>query len=216
MAVSRAQQVGIWIIAVALTVGTIFSFAAIIIANDNESSQQQALDEATAQYQADYAAYQAEVAAAAAEMSDEYYDQFVAYESRVSSFDADTVTELKTEDLEIGDGEEIAEGDSFTAYYIGWNPNGEIFDSSIEEDSLRAPFEAQPGGVISGWSDGVVGMKVGGVRELTIPADQAYGETGSGDLIEPNMPLKFVVMVVPPIDIAEPEIPEILLQSYGL
>jgi hypothetical protein len=58
-------------------------------------------------------------------------------------------------------------------------------------------------------------MKVGGVRELTIPSDKAYGEAGSGDKIPANTPLKFIVMVIPtPEAIKEPAVPQELLQYY--
>jgi hypothetical protein len=69
--------------------------------------------------------------------------------------------------------------------------------------------------VIKGWTDGTVGMKVGGVRELTIPSDQAYGATGSGTNIPPNTPLKFVIMVIPtPETIPQAAIPPELLKYY--
>jgi len=59
-------------------------------------------------------------------------------------------------------------------------------------------------------------MKVGGVRELTIPADKGYGSTGSGDKIPANSPLKFVIMVIPTPDaIAEPAVPQELLDYYN-
>ena len=58
-------------------------------------------------------------------------------------------------------------------------------------------------------------MNVGGIRELTIPSDLAYGETGSGDDIPANTPIKFVMMVIPtPETIEQPEIPTELLQYY--
>lgn len=58
-------------------------------------------------------------------------------------------------------------------------------------------------------------MKVGGIRELTIPADKAYGETGSGGTIAPNTPLKFVIMIIPtPETIPQPAVPAELLKYY--
>ena len=51
-----------------------------------------------------------------------------------------------------------------------------------------------------GWYDGVEGMKIGGVREVTIPAGLAYGETGSGEDIPPNTPIKFLIMAIPPAE----------------
>lgn len=190
MSATTGQRIGIWIIAVFMLVGTIGSFAIIVLANNNAQQDQQRYDSLLAEYQA-------EVAAQETELSERYYDEFSQYASRVSAFDAASVTELQTEDLKVGDGEELTADSTFTAYYIGWNPEGTIFDGSLDDGALKAPFTASPGSVIQGWSDGVIGMKVGGVRELTIPSDLAYGETGSGDAIAPNSPIKFVMMVIP-------------------
>ena len=191
MAATRTQRIGIWIIAVFMAVGTIGSFAIIVLANSNSQNDQ-------ARYNQLLADYQADVEAQNQALSDEYKDKVSGYTSRVSAFDAASVTELKTEDLEQGAGEELTAESSFTAYYIGWNPEGTIFDSSLNEDgSLKAPFSASPGGVITGWTEGIVGMKVGGVRELAIPSDMAYGETGSGNDIPPNTPIKFVIITIP-------------------
>jgi FKBP-type peptidyl-prolyl cis-trans isomerase FkpA len=190
MSATKAQRIGIWIIAAFMAVGTIGSFAIIILANKNQQTDQARVTELTAKYQAD-------VAAQAKELSGTYFDKFNQYSSRVRTFDAAGITDLKTEDLAVGDGETLTAESTFTAYYIGWTPDGKIFDSSISGNSLKAPFTASPGQVIKGWTNGVVGMKVGGVRELTIPSDQGYGATGSGASIPPNTPLKFVMMVIP-------------------
>ena len=215
MAATKTQRIGIWIIAVFMAVGTIGSFVAIVFANENQAVDQARINELSAQYQADYEVYQEKVDAQAAELSEKYYPLFSPYQSRVSAFNKDAVTELTTEDLIIGDGETLTADSSFTAYYIGWNPEGTVFDSSIEGDRLKAPFAVSPGSVIQGWSEGVEGMKIGGIRELTIPSDLTYGETGSGDDIPANTPIKFVLMVIPtPEAIAAPEIPQELLQYY--
>ena len=109
--------------------------------------------------------------------------------------------ELSSEDLVVGDGEEIKDNTAFAAYYIGWNPKGKVFDQSIKDGKLDAPFAVESGlksaSVITGWKEGIKGMRLGGVRELTIPSDKAYGEKGQGNDIPANTPLKFIVMAVP-------------------
>lgn len=189
MATTKTQRIGIWIIAVFMAVGTIGSFAIIVLSNSNSQTDQARIQQLTTEYQD-------KVSAQNEELSKKYYDTFKQYESRVAAFDAATVSELKTEDLAAGDGEALTTDSSFTAYYIGWTPDGKVFDGSIDGDSLKQPFTVTPGQVIQGWTQGVVGMKVGGARELSIPSNLAYGEQGSGS-IPANSPIKFVVMVIP-------------------
>jgi FKBP-type peptidyl-prolyl cis-trans isomerase len=70
-------------------------------------------------------------------------------------------------------------------------------------------FQGDQWGVITGWSEGVQGMRIGGVRELTIPASKAYGETGSpSKSIAPNTPLKFIVMLIPNDEVKQIEQPD--------
>lgn len=215
MATTKTQRIGIWIIAVFMAVGTIGSFAIIALANQNQQSDQARVNELTAEYQKANDEYQAKLAVQTTELSEKYYETFNQYSSRPATFDKDSVTELETEDIVVGDGEAITSESTFTAYYIGWTPDGKIFDSSLNNGSLKAPINVQPGGVIEGWTKGVDGMKVGGVREITIPSDLGYGENGSGELIPPNTPLKFVVMIIPaPEQIAQPDIPDELMRYY--
>lgn len=190
MSTTKAQRIGIWIIAGFMAVGTIGSFAIIVLSNQNAQKDQARVKELTARYTA-------EKDAQSKELSETYFSTLNQYTSRVSPFNAAEVGELKTEDLTIGTGDAITTETSFTAYYIGWTPDGKVFDSSISGDVLKAPFAVTPGGVIKGWTQGADGMKVGGVRELTIPSDLAYGSTGSGTSIPANTPLKFVVMIIP-------------------
>lgn len=201
-----------------MAVGTVGSFAIIVLANQNSQNDQKKLQELSNQYQKDYEAYQAKADAQTKELSDKYFSVLSPYASRAASFDKAMVTELKTEDLVVGtEGEALTDSSTFSAYYIGWNPDGKIFDSSIKdgEESLKAPILVEPGGVIEGWTKGVVGMKAGGVRELTIPSDLAYKDVAKSDLIPANTPLKFIVMVVPtPETLSEPEIPPALLNYY--
>ena len=209
-------------IAGALAVGTIGSFVAIVLANDNSQQDLARRDKLTAEYQAEYQAYQAkvnaqdaDVASRTAELSAKYYNEFNAYNSRVSTFDPANITELKTEDLKVGEGAEISSSSTFIAYYIGWKSDGTIFDQSISDGALKTPIAASPGSVITGWTEGAVGMKVGGIRELTIPSNKAYGPTGSGDSIPGNTPLKFIIMIIETREaIAAPQPSEELLRFY--
>ncbi|MBL8159378.1 FKBP-type peptidyl-prolyl cis-trans isomerase [Candidatus Saccharibacteria bacterium] len=112
----------------------------------------------------------------------------------VDTFDAAAVTELKTEDLKVGEGPEVPAGATVKANYTGWLADGTIFDSSNKNGTVT-PISFSLNGVIAGWTEGIPGMKVGGVRKLTIPADKAYGASGTNG-IPPNSPLVFVVEIV--------------------
>ncbi|MDB5176838.1 MAG: putative Peptidylprolyl isomerase [Candidatus Saccharibacteria bacterium] len=195
MATKQSQRIGIWIIAIVMGLGTIGSFFVVILQNDNSK-----IDAATAKTQQEKynklaADYQAKVDAQSAELSKTYYPILSQFTGQVGKFTAGDVKSVTTNDLKVGDGEEIKTGTAYSAYYIGWNPDGKVFDQSIDGTKLKAPI---PGGnLIAGWNEGVIGMKLGGVRVITMPADKAYGDKGSGDLIPPHTPLKFVVLAIP-------------------
>ncbi|MDN5275684.1 MAG: putative Peptidylprolyl isomerase [Candidatus Saccharibacteria bacterium] len=213
MATPKAQRIAIWIIAIVMTVGTIGSFLVIILGNKNTQTDQQRINELSTAYQKEYAAYQAKVDKQSKELSDKYYTEFSSYSTRPSAFDGSAVKDLATTDLKVGDGEDIKADTAYSAYYIGWNPSGKVFDQSIDNGTLKAPIEG--GNLIEGWNKGVIGMKVGGVREITIPSAQAYGEAGSGTDIPPNTPIKFVVMIIPkPEKLSAPEPSAELLRYY--
>jgi peptidylprolyl isomerase len=100
---------------------------------------------------------------------------------------------LETEDIVVGDGPEAKTGDTVSMQYVGVNyDDGKQFDASWDRGQ---PFTFQLGGgqVIPGWDQGIVGMKVGGRRELTIPPDLGYGAQGQPPTIKPNETLVFVV-----------------------
>ena len=108
------------------------------------------------------------------------------------AFPAPTVTQLKVEEIKIGTGAEALEGKKVSVQYTGWLVTGAKFDSSYDRNQ---PFSFVLGGgqVIKGWDQGVKGMKVGGKRRLTIPADLAYGSRGAGGAIPPGATLVFEV-----------------------
>ncbi len=102
---------------------------------------------------------------------------------------------LKFEDTTVGDGAPASKGQTVSVHYTGWLENGTKFDSSKDRDE---PFEFKLGAgqVIRGWDEGVAGMKVGGVRRLTIPPQLAYGDRGAGGVIPPKATLVFEVQLL--------------------
>jgi FKBP-type peptidyl-prolyl cis-trans isomerase len=98
-------------------------------------------------------------------------------------------------DSKEGQGDAVKTGDAISVHYTGWlyedGKRGSKFDSSLDRGQ---PFIFTVGsGVIRGWSEGVVGMKPGGKRELIIPSDLAYGARGAGGVIPPNATLDFEI-----------------------
>jgi FKBP-type peptidyl-prolyl cis-trans isomerase FkpA len=102
------------------------------------------------------------------------------------------VTELKIEDTKVGTGAVAEAGKTVTVHYTGWLTNGTKFDSSKDHGEPFL-FQLGAGRVIKGWDQGVVGMKIGGVRRLLIPPNLAYGANGAGGVIPPNATLVFEV-----------------------
>jgi peptidylprolyl isomerase len=104
-------------------------------------------------------------------------------------------TLVKT-NLIVGTGATAESGDEIAVNYVGeLYSNGKIFDASWKDTPGKAfgPFQLGAGAVIKGWDEGLIGMKVGGRRELIIPPSLAYGKSGSGSTIPPNATLIFVV-----------------------
>jgi len=99
---------------------------------------------------------------------------------------------LKYYDIVEGDGESPEEGQTVLVHYTGWLENGQQFDSSVDRGTPFS-FVLGTGSVIAGWDEGVATMKVGGKRQLVIPPELAYGETGSGGVIPPGATLIFDV-----------------------
>jgi FKBP-type peptidyl-prolyl cis-trans isomerase len=99
---------------------------------------------------------------------------------------------LKIEDQTVGQGQEATSGKTVSVHYTGTLLDGSKFDSSLDRGS---PFSFALGGgqVIKGWDQGVVGMKVGGKRKLTIPPELGYGERGFPPVIPPSSTLVFEI-----------------------
>jgi FKBP-type peptidyl-prolyl cis-trans isomerase len=108
---------------------------------------------------------------------------------------APAAKDLVKEDLAEGTGPAAKSGDSVSVHYTGTLLDGTKFDSSRDRDQ---PFEFTlgAGAVIKGWDQGVVGMKKGGKRKLTIPSTLGYGTSGSPPKIPPNATLVFDIELI--------------------
>jgi len=99
---------------------------------------------------------------------------------------------LKIHDVKDGTGESVSAGQTVSAHYSGWLTDGSPFDSSR---SRGAPTEFRLDQVVAGWSNGIPGMKVGGIRRLFIPYKMGYGDAGAGS-IPPKADLIFEVKLI--------------------
>ena len=111
----------------------------------------------------------------------------------IEFFDPEPPTDLVITDIAAGDGAEATSGSTVQVHYVGVaHSSGEEFDASYNRGQPLS-FRLGVGQVISGWDQGVTGMKVGGRRQLVIPPHLGYGDRGAGGVIGPGETLIFVV-----------------------
>lgn len=108
-------------------------------------------------------------------------------------FPGEAPDHLVVEDIVVGTGEEAVAGSTVIAHYVGVShSSGEEFDASYNRGE-PLQFKVGIGQVIAGWDRGLLGMKVGGRRQLVIPPHLGYGDRGAGGVIKPGETLIFVV-----------------------
>ena len=111
----------------------------------------------------------------------------------IEFFDPEPPTDLVVTDITAGNGAEATSGSTVEVHYVGVaHSSGEEFDASYNRGQPLS-FRLGVGQVISGWDQGVAGMKVGGRRQLVIPPHLGYGDRGAGGVIGPGETLIFVV-----------------------
>jgi FKBP-type peptidyl-prolyl cis-trans isomerase len=115
--------------------------------------------------------------------------------TKVTGDGVKTESGLQYWDIKLGLGPIAKAGDHVKVHYTGWLTTGKKFDSSVDANSPYE-FTLGEGNVIKGWDEGVTGMKVGGKRQLRIPPELAYGDTGFKDIIQPNATLIFDIQLL--------------------
>ncbi|MBQ3441101.1 FKBP-type peptidyl-prolyl cis-trans isomerase [Candidatus Saccharibacteria bacterium] len=199
---SKGQRVAIGLIAFIMLGSIIASYAAIIVGNSSANSSEKGLsEERLAYYQNQYS----EQVKKFKEISASDYAKFSPYLSEVKAYNETNANEggVQVKDLAAGTGKTLEGKDGdYLAYYVGWCADEKIFDSSLDSETKPTAFVKAldvSAGMIEGWYQGVSGMKLGGIREFTIPGELAYGDKMEicGGY---NKPLKFLVMAVPAED----------------
>ncbi|MBQ2672483.1 FKBP-type peptidyl-prolyl cis-trans isomerase [Candidatus Saccharibacteria bacterium] len=192
---SVKQRIFIGLIAVLMLGSIIAGYAAIILNGGSSTSTDSGVDEAkVAEYQAAYD----EVQAKFIEATRDDYNKFIAYKGEIKAYNETSANEggLQTRDLYKGSGDKITDDTEYLAYYVGWCADESVFDSSFDNNDNPTAFTKildASVGMIEGWTQGVKGMHLDGVREITVPGELAYGdsmEICGGK----NKPLKFIVM----------------------
>ena len=194
---STKQRIFIILIAILMVGSIIASYAAIVISGSQGASSDTSSEvdeEKIAELQAEYEEKQQELKI----LSDDDYARFAALKPKVVKAYNETAANeggLQKNDLLEGSGDKVTE-DNYLAYYVGWCADESIFDSSFDDADNPTAFVSvlDPSvGLIEGWTKGVEGMKMDGIREITIPGELAYGDTTEicGGT---NKPLKFMVM----------------------
>lgn len=118
------------------------------------------------------------------------------HKPEIDAPDGPPPTELEVTEITEGEGAEATSGSTVSVHYVGVaHSSGEEFDASYNRGA-PLDFRLGAGQVISGWDQGVQGMKVGGRRQLVIPPHLAYGDRGAGGVIKPGETLIFVVDLV--------------------
>ena len=217
------QRIVIVVIAIFMLLSTFALYASVIMGGGSSSTASTADNEKVERFNELYQKYLNAVDKQSAELSSKYFD-FVSYKSRVKAYNAADITTTTAKDLVVGTGAEVTDENfvNYSAYYIGWLSDETIFDSSFDDaanpTSLKAPLEGTTN-MIEGWLEGIVGMKIGGVREISIPSALAYGDQEQGS-IPANSPLKFVVMLIDPVgdpEFAESEeLQQLMNDLYGV
>ncbi|MBR0431262.1 FKBP-type peptidyl-prolyl cis-trans isomerase [Candidatus Saccharibacteria bacterium] len=199
---SPKQRFFIILIAILMLGSIVASYAAIVLngsqgASIDTDSESSISEEKRLEYEENYN----KVAAEFAEATRADFDRFVKYKSEVKAYNETSANEqgVQTKDLEEGTGRILESGDTdYLAYYIGWCADESIFDSSFDDNENPTAFKGILNaslGMIEGWNVGVEGMKIGGIRRITIPGELAYGDSMEicGGY---NKPLRFLIMTV--------------------
>ncbi len=194
---STKQRVIISVIAFLMIGSFIATYAGIVVSGGGSSSSTTNTNALVEKYESKYN----QALEKFNEISKSDFELFSSFRNRVTAYNETNANSngLQIEDLVVGNGRELTDGDTnYLAHYIGWCADETIFDTTLNSTTGATGFSnvlSAQIGLIEGWEVGVIGMKIGGVRELTIPGELAYKDVTQicGGY---NKPLKFIIMAV--------------------
>ncbi len=188
---TRSQRIIIWVIALVMAVGTIGSFFIFMLPSANTPVK----TDTEKEYEKQLAEMQKEQEACpSGPVSDKKVDPAPTLPEIAA---VESVPELKTEDVTVGDGDEVKAGDCVELFYHGVLAKDAKAFQGGDNYAEAVPYRSRTTGFVPGFAEGLVGMKVGGERKIYIPAAKAYGENPpAGGDIPANADLVFAVRVV--------------------
>ena len=188
MATRNSQRIGIWVIVVVMTVGTLGAFFLPILINSNATKDSEQQTAALKELQDKQNASNCPVG----EVADKKVSPAPTPPAAPTS---DKVAELSTSDVTVGTGAEVKAGDCVEVLYHGTlAKDGKAFDGG-DNYASGVPYRSLTTGFVKGFGAGLVGMKVGGERLISIPSEQAYGAQAQGD-IPANADLVFAIQLI--------------------
>lgn len=196
---SPKQRIFIILIAIIMVGSIVASYAAIVISGTKGANSEDGTGEVDQAKVAKYLEAYEKKEEEFKEAAKGDYDKFIKYKSEIKAYNEATANskDVEKRDLKTGSGAELTE-DNYLAYYVGWCADESVFDSSFDNNDNPTGFAKilDPSlGMIEGWNLGVKGMKIGGIREILVPGELAYGDSMEicGGY---NKPLKFLIMAV--------------------
>jgi FKBP-type peptidyl-prolyl cis-trans isomerase len=186
---NKTQRTIIWIIAVVMAVGTLGSFFIFLLPSSNTPVKTQSEKD----YEKQLAEFQKEQEACpAGQVNDKKITPAPAAPEITPAGD---ITELRTEDVTVGNGTEVKAGDCVEILYHGVLASDAKAFSGGDNYAEGVPYRARTTGYVPGFAEGLVGMKAGGERKVFIPSDKAYG-ANPPEGIPANADLVFAIRVV--------------------
>lgn len=193
------QRLIIGLIAFAMVASTVAMYVGVILSARSGQDSKTPASDRIEELNGLIAKKQQEIITSASPITKKYFPILKEYKKYVKAYNAKTANTagLVTKDLKVGNGRTLkAKDENYYAFYIGFCANESIFDSSFDDfkkpTSLKPPI---PGaGLIKGWMEGIHGMKLGGVRELSIPSELAYKDQEICGA--KNSPIRFILITI--------------------